>query len=284
MTFRLPSSGRTRPWQLRQGRRDLELYPPQRVQVSDTEVLGTAARLGRGVAQLPDYIVRDEIARGELVALLPQLQPAPMPISAVVPSGRLVPPRVRVLLEALASLREHHGRAVGSRLDDCRPAGQVYPQSAGGREASRADAGPASRRDCVERLNEASFDAGRTAMPGRHRSRVETSVNAHSMPSLCPSCPTPRTASRAGARPGDRAPAPPALRRDAHRCGASGASPAPEALAVKVRTKIRLLPSIAATPDPIRLAATVVLGTPKSVLLDSPSHPRKTALLALESD
>lgn len=109
MTFRLPSSGRTRPWQLRQGRRDLELHPPQRVQVSDTEALGTAALLGLGVAQLPDCIVRDEIARGELVALLPTLQPAPMPISAVVPSGRLVPPRVRVLLEALATLREHHG-------------------------------------------------------------------------------------------------------------------------------------------------------------------------------
>ena len=58
---------------------------------------------------MPDYIVQDEVARGKLVLLLPEHQPAPMPISAVVPSGRLVPPRVRVLLEALESLRERQG-------------------------------------------------------------------------------------------------------------------------------------------------------------------------------
>jgi LysR family transcriptional regulator, regulator for bpeEF and oprC len=40
---------------------------------------------------------------------LPNQQPAPMPISAVVPSGRLVPPRVRALLEALEALRDRNG-------------------------------------------------------------------------------------------------------------------------------------------------------------------------------
>lgn len=106
VAFRLPRTGRSRPWQLRRGRRIVELHPPQPVQVSDTETLGTAALLGLGLVQLPDYIVQEEIARGGLMAVLPDLQPAPMPISAVVPSGRLVPPRVRVLLEAMESLRE----------------------------------------------------------------------------------------------------------------------------------------------------------------------------------
>ena len=106
VAFRMPATGRSRPWQLRQGRRVVELHPPQRAQVSDTETLGAAARLGLGLVQLPDYIVQDELARGELVPVLPSLQPAPMPISAVVPSGRLVPPRVRVLLETLDSLRD----------------------------------------------------------------------------------------------------------------------------------------------------------------------------------
>jgi LysR family transcriptional regulator, regulator for bpeEF and oprC len=109
VTFRLPSTGRSRPWQLRQGRRNVELHPPQSVQVSDTEALGTAALLGLGLTQLPDYIVQDDIARGALVSVVPSNQPAPMPISAVVPSGRLVPPRVRVLLEALESLRARAG-------------------------------------------------------------------------------------------------------------------------------------------------------------------------------
>ena len=109
VAFRIPSTGRSRPWQLRQGRRNVEMHPTHSVQLSDTETLGNAALLGMGIAQLPDYIVQDEVARGKLVLLLPEHQPAPMPISAVVPSGRLVPPRVRVLLEALESLRERQG-------------------------------------------------------------------------------------------------------------------------------------------------------------------------------
>lgn len=109
VTFRMPSTGRNRPWQLRQGRRLVELHPAPGIQVSDTEALGTAALLGMGLVQLPDYIVQDELARGRLVPVLPEQQPAPMPISAVVPSGRLVPPRVRVLLEALEGLRERSG-------------------------------------------------------------------------------------------------------------------------------------------------------------------------------
>jgi LysR family transcriptional regulator for bpeEF and oprC len=109
VTFRLPSSGRSRPWQLRQGRRTLEMHPAHGVQVSDTDALGAAVLLGMGVCQLPDYVVQDDVARGRLVSLLPACQPAPMPISAVVPSGRLLPPRVRVLLEALQSLRDRDG-------------------------------------------------------------------------------------------------------------------------------------------------------------------------------
>jgi LysR family transcriptional regulator, regulator for bpeEF and oprC len=106
VTFRLPSTGRSRPWQLRQGRRLVEMHPAQSVQLNDTEALGSAALLGMGLTQLPDYIVQDEVARGKLVPVLADHQPAPMPIRAVVPSGRLVPPRVRVLLDALEALRD----------------------------------------------------------------------------------------------------------------------------------------------------------------------------------
>lgn len=106
VAFRLPSSGRSRPWQLRQGRRIVEMHPLHSIQLNDTESLGAAARLGLGLCQLPDYIVDDDVASGELVVVLPGFEPAAMPISAVVPSGRLIPPRVRVLLDALEVLRE----------------------------------------------------------------------------------------------------------------------------------------------------------------------------------
>lgn len=105
VVFRLPTSGRNRPWQLRQGRRLVALHPAHAMQIDDTETLGSAARLGLGLCQLPDYIVQDDLAHGALVEVLAGSQPPAMPISAVVPSGRLLPPRVRLLLDALGALR-----------------------------------------------------------------------------------------------------------------------------------------------------------------------------------
>jgi len=104
VVFRMPTSGRNRPWQLRQRDRALELHPPAAIRVNDGEGMVAAARLGMGLAQVPDYMVAAELQRGELVEVLPSCRPEAMPISAVVPSGRLVPARVRVLLDALRAL------------------------------------------------------------------------------------------------------------------------------------------------------------------------------------
>lgn len=106
IVFRMPGSGRHRPWQLRRGRRAVETHPPHRVQVNDGEGLVASAVLGLGICQVPDVLVGDELARGALVEVLPDCRPEPMPISAVVPSGRLLPPRVRVALDALEALRD----------------------------------------------------------------------------------------------------------------------------------------------------------------------------------
>jgi LysR family transcriptional regulator, regulator for bpeEF and oprC len=102
LLFRMPSSGRDRPWQFLHKGHPVELHPVSRVRVSDGEGLAEAARLGLGLAQVPDYFVREELARGELVEVLPDCRPAPLPLSIVYPGARLVPQRVRVLLEELA--------------------------------------------------------------------------------------------------------------------------------------------------------------------------------------
>ena len=109
IVFRLPSSGRLRPWQLRDGRRAVELHPAQRVQVNDGDGMVAAALQGLGLMQIPDYMVADEVAGGALLEVLAAQRPAPMPISAVLPSARLVPPRVRLLLDTLQGLRERRG-------------------------------------------------------------------------------------------------------------------------------------------------------------------------------
>jgi LysR family transcriptional regulator for bpeEF and oprC len=104
LVFRMPSTGKDRPWRFRRKGEDVELRPASRVRVNDGEGLVQAALLGQGVAQLPDYFVREELARGDLVEVLPGLRPAPIPISVVYPGARLVPQRVRVLVEALAAV------------------------------------------------------------------------------------------------------------------------------------------------------------------------------------
>ena len=104
IVFRMPSTGRNRAWQLRAGRRSVELHLAHRTQVNDGDGMVSAAVLGLGVMQIPDYMVAGELARGALVEVLRAHRPAPMPISAVVPSLRLMPPRVRRVLDALQEL------------------------------------------------------------------------------------------------------------------------------------------------------------------------------------
>jgi DNA-binding transcriptional LysR family regulator len=74
-----------------------------RVRIGDGEAMVQAAINGMGLIQVPDYIAEDALTRGELVELLPTMRPPPMPISAVYPSKRLLPPRVRAVLDALST-------------------------------------------------------------------------------------------------------------------------------------------------------------------------------------
>jgi DNA-binding transcriptional LysR family regulator len=75
------------------------------VRVNETEGLAEALKLGLGICQVPDLLVHDELARGELVELLPSCRPEPMPISVIYPSGKMLPARVRVAVDALVALR-----------------------------------------------------------------------------------------------------------------------------------------------------------------------------------
>jgi len=99
--FRMPGSGRDRPQQFSVRKRPVLLQPAQGVRFNDGEAMVQAAVLGLGLAQVPDNMLDDEIADGRLVEVLRAHRPPAMPIHAVMPAHRMVPPRVRVLLEAL---------------------------------------------------------------------------------------------------------------------------------------------------------------------------------------
>jgi len=59
---------------------------------------------GLGVAQMPSWLIRDPLARGELEIILPEQQPDGLPLSLVWPRRKQLLPKVDSLLTALAAL------------------------------------------------------------------------------------------------------------------------------------------------------------------------------------
>lgn len=74
-----------------------------RVRVSASEGMRSAVLEGLGVAVVPTWLFTDEVERGLLAPVLTQYEPAPLPIQAVTPSRRLVPPRVRAFVNYIAT-------------------------------------------------------------------------------------------------------------------------------------------------------------------------------------
>jgi LysR family transcriptional regulator for bpeEF and oprC len=100
--FRVPTSGRDRPWQFRLDGVEVEIHPDARLRLGDGEALVEAATAGLGLVQVPDYMTIESINSGRLVEVLASHRPAPMSINVVYPTTRMVPPRVRALIEALS--------------------------------------------------------------------------------------------------------------------------------------------------------------------------------------
>jgi DNA-binding transcriptional LysR family regulator len=74
--------------------------------------LRTAALMGLGVCAASAWAVHDDIARGELVHLLPEWCAAPLPMYLVYPPARFYPVRLRRFLDAM---REAMPETIGAR-------------------------------------------------------------------------------------------------------------------------------------------------------------------------
>ncbi|WP_119154798.1 LysR family transcriptional regulator [Caldimonas tepidiphila] len=101
IVFRIPDRGSDRPQQFSVEGHAVALHPAKGMRFDEGEAMVQAAVLGMGMAQVPDYMAADGIASGRLVELLPQHRPPALPIHAVMPAHRMVPARVRVLLDML---------------------------------------------------------------------------------------------------------------------------------------------------------------------------------------
>ncbi|HTU67501.1 MAG TPA: LysR family transcriptional regulator [Steroidobacteraceae bacterium] len=74
------------------------------VVVNSSDAYHAACLAGLGIIQAPELGMREELARGEVVEILPQLIPAPMPVSLLYAHRRNLPKRVRVFMDWVAEV------------------------------------------------------------------------------------------------------------------------------------------------------------------------------------
>ncbi|WP_042264449.1 LysR family transcriptional regulator [Paraburkholderia heleia] len=90
-----------RPWVLRSGNGSVAYVPRGPFMTGDAEQIRAAILCGLGIAQVPEWVVAPEIATGEVQVLLPQLQCESVSTYLVHPARRLVPMRVKLLMDYL---------------------------------------------------------------------------------------------------------------------------------------------------------------------------------------
>ncbi|OAN56126.1 LysR family transcriptional regulator [Sphingobium sp. TCM1] len=88
------------------GQQNVVVQVRSRITVNSGEAMLPALRLGVGIARLPDFIVGEALASGELEEILIDWRSAPFGLHLVTPPSRLRPARVDALLDFLT---RHHG-------------------------------------------------------------------------------------------------------------------------------------------------------------------------------
>ncbi len=98
------TTGQIMPMSLDNGVRSVELTPRYVVSVNDSRSYLNAALAGMGVIQLPLFMVKEALEKGELVRVFPEWRCEAMPIYVVYPQTRHVTNKVRVFVDWLAKL------------------------------------------------------------------------------------------------------------------------------------------------------------------------------------
>jgi len=88
-------------WRFARGEEQVTVRIAGRFSSTHLASLLSAAREGLGIANLPLWLVGEDLATGRLQALLEDWQVADQPINAVLPPGRHIPARTRVFLDLL---------------------------------------------------------------------------------------------------------------------------------------------------------------------------------------
>lgn len=91
-----------RDWTFHRGDRTETITPRSRLIVNQADVAVAAAVAGRGLTRVMSYQAAAAIRAGELVVLMEEFEPPPIPIHVVHQEGRRASARVRALVDFLA--------------------------------------------------------------------------------------------------------------------------------------------------------------------------------------
>ncbi len=107
--------GEPRPWGFTGPRGPIVYRPNGVLRTNDAAQIRAAVLAGLGLAHAPGWLFAREIEAGGVRRIMRDHEPAPLPISAVHPTGRLLATKVRVFMEFLAAVfatsRAWHWRA-----------------------------------------------------------------------------------------------------------------------------------------------------------------------------
>jgi DNA-binding transcriptional LysR family regulator len=101
IAFRMPTSGRERPLEFLENGEAVQIRPRARFSSSHGDAMVEAASDGAGIAQVLEHMVEHHLRDGRLIELLPACRPAPLPVNVLIPASRMMPSRVRALIDAL---------------------------------------------------------------------------------------------------------------------------------------------------------------------------------------
>jgi DNA-binding transcriptional LysR family regulator len=97
-----PTSGRVADWEWMEGTTLRTMQVPGRITVNNAESYIACCLAGVGLIQIPAYDVRDQLASGDLIEVLPGHRAAPMPVTILYPHRRHLSRRLRIFMDWLA--------------------------------------------------------------------------------------------------------------------------------------------------------------------------------------
>lgn len=99
-----PTTGRPEPfeWSVEKSLQTRDL--PGRVSVNGAEALIACGMAGLGLIQVPAYDVRSQLLSGELVEVLGDYAPSPMPMTLLFPHRRHLPSRTQIFADWLTEI------------------------------------------------------------------------------------------------------------------------------------------------------------------------------------